>query len=80
MVRWYESYLLGADIGHIPVSNLYEVFILFCMITALFYVFYEGKYATRQIGPFVLLVISAAVMSGFLCNRAAFESRSCRWA
>jgi cytochrome c-type biogenesis protein CcsB len=64
MVRWYESYLLGADIGHIPVSNLYEVFILFCMITALFYVFYEGKYATRQIGPFVLLVISAAV--GFL--------------
>lgn len=64
MVRWYESYLLGADIGHIPVSNLYEVFILFCMITALFYVFYEGKYATRQIGPFVMLVISAAV--GFL--------------
>lgn len=64
MVRWYESYLLGADIGHIPVSNLYEVFILFCMITALFYVFYEGKYATRQVGAFVLLVISAAV--GFL--------------
>lgn len=64
MVRWYESYLLGADIGHIPVSNLYEVFILFCMITALFYVFYEGKYATRQVGAFVMLVISAAV--GFL--------------
>jgi ABC-type transport system involved in cytochrome c biogenesis permease subunit len=29
MVRWYESYLIGADIGHIPVSNLYEVFVLF---------------------------------------------------
>jgi len=64
MVRWYESYLLGADIGHIPVSNLYEVFVLFCMITALFYMFYEGKYATRQVGAFVLLIISAAV--GFL--------------
>ena len=64
MVRWYESYLIGADVGHIPVSNLYEVFVLFCMITALFYVFYEGKYATRQVGAFVLLVISAAV--GFL--------------
>jgi cytochrome c-type biogenesis protein CcsB len=64
MVRWYESYLIGADVGHIPVSNLYEVFILFCMITALFYVFYEGKYATRQVGAFVMLVISAAV--GFL--------------
>ena len=64
MVRWYESYLVGADVGHIPVSNLYEVFILFAMITALFYLFYEQRYATRQLGPFVLLVISAAV--GFL--------------
>ena len=64
MVRWYESYLVGADVGHIPVSNLYEVFILFSMITALFYLFYEQRYATRQLGPFVLLVISAAV--GFL--------------
>ncbi|QJE03215.1 c-type cytochrome biogenesis protein CcsB [Massilia forsythiae] len=64
MVRWYESYLVGPDVGHIPVSNLYEVFILFAMITALFYLYYEQRYATRQLGPFVLLVISAAV--GFL--------------
>ena len=64
LVRWYESYLIGADIGHIPISNLYEVFVLFCMITALFYLYYEERYATRQLGPFVLLVISAAV--GFL--------------
>jgi cytochrome c-type biogenesis protein CcsB len=64
LVRWYESYLIGADIGHIPVSNLYEVFILFCMITALFYLYYQERYRTYQLGPFVLLVISAAV--GFL--------------
>jgi cytochrome c-type biogenesis protein CcsB len=64
MVRWYESYLIGADVGHIPVSNLYEVFILFSMITAMFYLYYEQRYATRQLGPFVMLVISAAV--GFL--------------
>jgi cytochrome c-type biogenesis protein CcsB len=64
MVRWYESYLLGPDIGHIPVSNLYEVFVLFCLITALFNVFYEEKYETRQVSAFILLVISAAV--GFL--------------
>ncbi|CAN7605885.1 c-type cytochrome biogenesis protein CcsB [Massilia sp. LjRoot122] len=64
MVRWYESYLLGPDVGHIPVSNLYEVFILFSLITALFYLYYEQRYATRQLGPFVLLIISAAV--GFL--------------
>ena len=61
MVRWYESYLIGPDVGHIPVSNLYEVFILFAIITALFYLYYEGRYATRQLGPFVLLIIAAAV-------------------
>ena len=61
MVRWYESYLIGADVGHIPVSNLYEVFILFSMITAMFYLYYEQRYATRQLGPFVLLIIAAAV-------------------
>jgi cytochrome c-type biogenesis protein CcsB len=64
MVRWRESYLMGADIGHIPVSNLYEVFILFSIITALLYLHYEQKYNTRSLGGFVLLVISAAV--GFL--------------
>lgn len=64
MVRWYESYLLGPDIGHIPVSNLYEVFVLFCLITALFLVFYEQKYETRSFSAFVMLIISAAV--GFL--------------
>ena len=64
MVRWYESYLIAPDVGHIPVSNLYEVFILFCLITALIYLYYEMHYATRQLGGFVLLVISAAV--GFI--------------
>ena len=60
-VRWYESYLMGPDVGHIPVSNLYEVFILFALITALFHLYYEERYATLQLGPFVLLIIAAAV-------------------
>ncbi|MDN0074979.1 c-type cytochrome biogenesis protein CcsB [Crenobacter sp. SG2303] len=63
-VRWYESYLIGSDVGHIPVSNLYEVFVLFCLITALMYLYYEAKFAARQVGAFVLLVITAAV--GFI--------------
>ncbi len=64
MVRWYESYLLGADVGHIPVSNLYEVFVMFCWMTAVFYLYYEQQYQTRALGGFVMLVVSAAV--GFL--------------
>ena len=61
LVRWRETYLHGIDIGHIPVSNLYEVFILFAIITALIYLYYEKKYETRSMGAFVLLVITAAV-------------------
>lgn len=61
MVRWRESYLISHDVGHIPVSNLYEVFILFAVITALLYLFYERRYQTRSLGSFVLFVISAAV-------------------
>ncbi len=64
MVRWYESYLIGPDVGHIPVSNLYEVFVLFCWMTALFYLYFEAQYRTRALGAFVMLVVSAAV--GFL--------------
>ena len=64
LVRWYESYLIGTDVGHIPVSNLYEVFVLFCWMTAAFYLYFESEYKTRALGAFVMLVVSAAV--GFL--------------
>ncbi|MEJ6021845.1 c-type cytochrome biogenesis protein CcsB [Ramlibacter sp. PS4R-6] len=64
MARWYESYLIGPDIGHIPVSNLYEVFVLFCWLTAAFYLYFEDHYDTRALGAFVMLVVSAAV--GFM--------------
>lgn len=76
MVRWYESHQIGADIGHIPVSNLYEVFVLFAWLTALFYLYFEAHYlrtapasatgegSVRSLGAFVMLVVSAAV--GFL--------------
>jgi cytochrome c-type biogenesis protein CcsB len=64
MVRWFESHQIGPDIGHIPVSNLYDVFVLFCWMTAAFYLYYEDQYKTRSMGAFVMLVVSAAV--GFL--------------
>ncbi|KKW68656.1 cytochrome C assembly protein [Lampropedia cohaerens] len=64
LVRWYESYLIGPDVGYIPVSNLYEVFILFCWLTTLFYLYYEQHYRTRSLGAFVMPIVAAAV--GFL--------------
>lgn len=62
LVRWREGHLMGPDLGHIPVSNLYEVFVLFALITALFYLYYERRYATRALGGFVMLVITSVVI------------------
>ncbi len=64
LVRWFESHQIGPDIGHIPVSNLYEVFVLFCWLTTTFYLYYEQHYKTRALGAFAMLIVSAAV--GFL--------------
>jgi cytochrome c-type biogenesis protein CcsB len=68
MVRWFESHQIGPDIGHIPVSNLYEVFVLFCWLTALYWLYYEDQYKHREhvrsLGAFAMLIVSAAV--GFL--------------
>ena len=66
LVRWYESYLIGADIGHIPVSNLYEVFVLFCWMTTTFYLYYEAQYKTRSLGAFVMLVVCTTFKK--ICN------------
>jgi len=62
LVRWHEGHLMGPDLGHIPVSNLYEVFVVFSLITAMFYLYYERRYATRALGGFVMLVITSAVV------------------
>ena len=69
MVRWFESHQIAPDIGHIPVSNLYEVFVLFSWMTTLFWLYYEDRFAKAgqslmALGAFVMLVVSAAV--GFL--------------
>ena len=69
LVRWFESHQIAPDIGHIPVSNLYEVFVLFAWMTALFWLYFEDRFAKQgqalgALGAFVMLVVSAAV--GFL--------------
>jgi cytochrome c-type biogenesis protein CcsB len=61
LVRWFESHQIAPDIGHIPVSNLYEVFVLFTWLTTLMYLYYEQRFATRALGVYVMLVVSAAV-------------------
>jgi len=45
LVRWFESHQIAPDIGHIPVSNLYEVFVLFAWLTTTFWLYYEDRFA-----------------------------------
>ena len=62
----FSSGLISIWLGRLrtPVSNLYEIFILFSIITALLYLCHEYRYNTRSPGGFVLPVFSAAI--GFL--------------
>lgn len=77
LVRWHESYLLRPDAGHIPVSNLYEVFILFMIITGLMYLYYERKFAMHKLGVFVytLMVGLVAFTLWYSIDRGAHEIR-----
>ncbi len=61
MVRWRESYLINVDYGQIPVSTLYDAFILFIVVTAVMYLYYEEKAKTKALGGFVMLVVTAAI-------------------
>jgi len=64
LLRWYESYLISADIGHAPVSNLYEVFILLFCITTVIYLALERRYHARAMGAFVMALVAAGVFFG----------------
>lgn len=74
-VRWYETYLHNTGLGYIPVSNLYEVFIMFGWMTTLYILYYEDKYQTRKIGAFSMLVVSASVafLLWYMVTREAHE-------
>lgn len=61
LVRWHESYLLRPDAGHVPVSNLYEVFILFMVIIALMFLYYAAKNRLQKLGVFIYLLQSVLV-------------------
>jgi len=65
LLRWYESYLfMGGEIGHAPVSNIYEVFILLFCITTIIYSQWERRYEAKAMGAFVLAIVASGVFFG----------------
>lgn len=75
LVRWHESYLLRPDAGHIPVSNLYEVFILFIIIVGLMFLYYAGKNGLYRLGVFIYLLqtVLVAFVLWYSISRGAHE-------
>ncbi|MDO5686127.1 MAG: c-type cytochrome biogenesis protein CcsB [Neisseria sp.] len=75
LVRWHESYLLRPDAGHFPVSNLYEVFILFMVIIALMFLYYAAKSRLQRLGVFVyaLQCVLVAFVMWYSMARGAQE-------
>jgi cytochrome c-type biogenesis protein CcsB len=62
LLRWYESYLfMDGSIGHAPVSNLYEVFMLLFCIVAIIYLQWEKRYQAQAMGAFVMALVAAGV-------------------
>jgi cytochrome c-type biogenesis protein CcsB len=60
LVRWFESYQAG--VGHIPISNLYEVFVLFVVITGAIQLATQRDGRLAALGPFLSLAPSAAAL------------------
>jgi hypothetical protein len=80
MVRWYESYLLGPDIGHPGQQSLRSVRHVLLDDGGVLPVL-RAAVQHRALGGFVMLVVSAAV--GFLlwytwCARRMRSSPWCR--
>lgn len=73
LVRWFESYAAG--VGHIPVSNLYEVFVLFVVITGSIQLVVQRDAKLGTLGPFFSLAPSAAVafLLWYGVSRSAYE-------
>ncbi|MDX8389557.1 MAG: c-type cytochrome biogenesis protein CcsB [Mariprofundaceae bacterium] len=63
-LRWHESYLIDMEIGHAPVSNLFEVFIVFFCVTSMIYLTLERRYGVRGLGAFVMPLVAGGVFFG----------------
>lgn len=68
-IRWWESYQMGQDIGHIPMSNLFESMSFGAWTIILLYIFIERKYQNRSFGVFVTpIALIAMAYIGFAPN------------
>jgi len=53
-LRWFESYRLGPEIGHAPLSNMYESLIFFSWAIILLYLLVEWRTKNKTLGAFIM--------------------------
>lgn len=75
LVRWEESYRLGQHLGHIPISNLYEVFVLFVVIIGMIQMWVMNQLELRKAAGLMSLVAVAGVafLTWYALERGAHE-------
>jgi cytochrome c-type biogenesis protein CcsB len=54
LLRWVESYRLGQEYGHAPLTNMYESIVFFVWTVSTIYLAVERLYKNKTIGGFVI--------------------------
>jgi len=67
--RWVESYQMGPNMGHAPLSNMYESLVFFAWSIALIYIFLEYRSKNRLLGAFVMPFAFLSMALGSLLNK-----------
>ena len=73
LIRWQESYLISADMGHIPVASFFEVMIWLVICCGFLFLFFDRRYELKAFG-LVILGFMVAILTGlFLDSQASTQ-------
>jgi cytochrome c-type biogenesis protein CcsB len=73
LLRWYESYALGADYGHAPLTNLYESLTFFSWTISIIYLVVERRYKNKVLGAFAMPLACLSLAYASLSHEKQIE-------
>lgn len=73
ITRWYESYLMGPDIGHIPVASFFEVILWLVICCGFFFLYFDRRYDLKALGFAIMGLIVLILGALFLDNQASAQ-------
>ena len=69
LVRWYESYLMSPDIGHVPIASFFEVMIWLMLCCALLFLWLDKKNELKAFGLGSMTLIVVMIVGLLLDNQ-----------